>query len=112
MRSPLSRLPASWKTDVVVVRSGGRDTRGNPLPAQEIPRKRVLVGQRGTNDPVSDLSDATEDTAVMYDADTTFRYQPTDRIRVPDTSRMSGEWSVKGLPGEWPLGTEIQLERG
>lgn len=105
-------LPDWWKTDVVVVRSGGRDLRGNPLPAQEIPRKRVLVGQRGTNDPVTDLSDTTEDTAVLYDADTSFRYFSTDRIRVPETARMAGEWSVGGRPGEWPFGTEIQLERG
>ena len=106
----LKRFPKSWRTDVVVIRSGGRDKKGNPLPAQEIPRPSVLVAPRATAEPVV-RSDVTSSTAVLYDDDTSFAYLSTDRIRIPAGARMAGEWSVEGRPGEWPPGTEVGLVR-
>lgn len=106
----LKRFPKSWRTDAVVVRSGGRDKKGNPLPEQEIPRRDVLLGPRATADPV-DRSDVVTATAVLYDGDTTFAYLSTDRIRIPDGARMAGVWSVDGRPGEWPYGSEVGLVR-
>ncbi|QYC54930.1 head-to-tail stopper [Arthrobacter phage Popper] len=110
MWSPTDWASADWQVDVVVLRGGGRDTRGNPLPVQEIPRRGVTVCPRSTQDPL-DRSDVADSTAVLYDEDTTFHYQPTDRIRVPAGGRMAGDWSVSGLPGEWPMGSEIGLSK-
>jgi hypothetical protein len=98
------------ETDIVVLRAGGRDPRGNPLPAQEIPRGGVLIAPRATRDPL-DRSDVVDSNAVLYDADTTFLYLSTDRIRVPAGFRMAGDWSVDGRPGEWPGGSEVGLVR-
>ena len=106
----VKRFPKSWRADVVVIRSGGRDKKGNPLPSEEFPRTDVLVAPRATSDPV-DRSDVTNSTAVLYDGDTTFAYLSTDRIRVPPGARMAGEWSVEGRPSEWPFGSEVGLVR-
>ena len=99
-----------WHVDVIVIRSGGRDAKGNPLPAQEISREGVTVCPRSTEDPL-DRSDVASSTAVLYDEDTAFRYQSTDRIRVPVGALMAGEWAVAGRPGEWPMGSEVGLSK-
>ena len=104
------RFPRSWLTSVTVIRGGGRDAKGNPLPTTEITRTGVVIAPRATADPV-DRSDVTSSTAVLYDGDGSFIYQSTDRIRVPAGARMAGDWSVDGRPSEWPLGTEIGLVR-
>ncbi|WNM72232.1 head-to-tail stopper [Arthrobacter phage Gusanita] len=110
MFSPTDWSTADWHVDVIVLRGGGRDARGNPLPVVEIPRSGVTVGPRSTQDPL-DRSDVTSATAVLYDEDTTFRYLPKDRIRVPEGALMAGEWSVEGRPGEWPMGSEVGLTK-
>lgn len=111
MRSPVRAFPKSWKTDVTIVRGGGRDRFDNPIPTQDIAREGVLIVPRSTADPV-DFSELVDSRAVLYDhAEDGFRYQSTDRIRVPAGARMAGEWSVAGRPGEWVLGDEIPLER-
>lgn len=108
MFSPINRLPKSWKTDAKVLRSGGNDNRGNPLPSTEIPRTGVLIGPRATSDPV-DRSDVTAGLAVLYDGDTSFIYHTSDVIVVPAGARMAGRWKVAGRPGQWPYGTEVGL---
>jgi hypothetical protein len=105
----LFRFPRSWRTDVVVLRGGGRDAKGNPLPEAEIPRPGVLVGARSTAEPLG-RSDVTDNKAVLYDGDTTFAYLSTDRVRVPAGSRMAGVWAVDGRPSEWPYGSEVGLK--
>lgn len=103
----VKRFPKSWRTDVVVIRGGGRDAKGNPLPGQEIPVTDCIIGPRATSDPL-DHSDVTSSTAALY-RDPGFTFLPTDRIRVPAGKRMAGTWSVDGRPGEWPHGWEIGL---
>lgn len=106
------RFPRSWRTDVIVLRGGGRDTQGNPLPVVEVPVKDCIVGPRMTADPI-DRSDATDDKVYLYrDLDPAFSFLPTDRVRVPAGARMAGDWSVDGRPGEWPLGVEVGLVPG
>jgi len=106
-RSLVRRFPKSWRTDVTVIRGGGRDAKGNPLPSQEIPLRDCLIGARATSDPV-DRSDVTSSTAVLY-RDPGFTFLPADRIRVPAGARMAGLWSVDGRPAEWPDGWEVGL---
>lgn len=104
-------FPKSWRTDVIVFRGGGRDTKGNPLPTQEIPVKDCIVGARATADPL-DHSDVVDSKAVLYrDSDPDFSFLSTDRVRVPAGKKMAGDWSVEGRPGEWPLGDEVGLVR-
>lgn len=106
-RSLVRRFPKSWRTDVTVLRGGGRDAKGNPLPTREIPVKECIVAPRATAEPL-DHSDVVSSTAVLY-RDPGFTFLPADRIRVPDGARMAGTWAVEGRPGEWPQGWEIGL---
>lgn len=107
--SPLRMVPKSWLTDVIVLRGGGRDAKGNPLPITELPVSGCLIGARSTADPV-DRSDVVDGKAVLYRGPG-FRFLSTDRIRVPSGALMAGEWSVEGRPGEWPFGSEVGLVR-
>lgn len=106
-RSLVKRFPKSWRTDVVVIRGGGRDAKGNPLPSQEIPVRDCLIAPRATAEPL-DRSDVTSSTAVLY-RDPGFTFLPADRVRVPTGARMAGVWAVDGRPGEWPDGVEVGL---
>lgn len=108
MLSPLDRLPESWFTDVTVLRSGGRDPKGNPMPDTEIPVAHCLVAPRSTSDPV-DRSDVVETREVLYHKD--FVFFVSDKIRVPKGARMAGLWAVDGRPAEWPFGVEVGLVR-
>ena len=103
----VSRFPRSWRVDVTVLRGGGRDAKGNPLPGQEIPVTGCIVAPRATSDPL-DRSDVTASTAVLY-RDPGFTFLPADRIKVPAGKRMAGTWAVDGRPGEWPHGWEVGL---
>lgn len=108
MFSPLNFLPKSWKTDALIIRNGGRDNKGNPKPDTEIPITGFLIAPRATSDPV-DQSDVVAATVVGYHA--SFGFQSTDRIRIPAGKRMAGDWSIDGLPKEWPHGSELPLKR-
>lgn len=98
----IDRFPASWRTAGVVLRSGGKDPKGNPLPDVELPLSDVLIAPRATADPL-DRSDATTAETVIYH--NTFVFQPTDKIRIPVGARMAGLWRVDGRTEEWPMGT-------
>lgn len=106
-KSIVRRFPKEWRTDVTVIRGGGRDAKGNTLPSQEIPLRNCLIGPRATTEPL-DRSDVTSATAVLY-RDPGFTFLPSDRIRVPEGARMAGLWAVDGRPGEWPQGVEVGL---
>jgi hypothetical protein len=107
----VSRFPAYWLTDVTVIRGGGRDAKGNPLPATEHTVSRCLLAPRATSEPL-DRTDGFDSAAVLYhDPEPGVVFLASDRIRVPDGHRMAGEWSVVGRPGEWPYGWEVGLER-
>lgn len=106
----VSRFPKSWRTDVTVLRSGGRDVKGNPLPEEELPVADCIVGPRATSDPL-DRAEIVSSTAVLY-RDPGFTFLPSDRVRVPAGQRMAGTWSVDGRPGEWPHGSEVALVIG
>lgn len=108
--SIVKRFPKSWLTSVTVLRGGGRDAKGNPMPTQEIELTKCIVAPRATVDPV-DRSATASTTAVLY-RDPGFTFLPADRIRVPTGKRMAGTWSVDGRPAEWPLGSEVELVMG
>jgi hypothetical protein len=107
----VSSFPRPWLTNVTVLRGGGRDPKGNPLPVTEIPVADCIIAARATSEP-TDRADLIASTAVLYrDPDPSFSFLPKDRVRVPAGALMAGEWSVDGLPGEWPLGVEVGLVR-
>jgi hypothetical protein len=108
-KSPLRGIPKSWLVDVTVLRGGGRDAKGNPLPTIELAVTKCLIAPRATADPV-DRSDVVDNTAVLYRGPG-FTFMSTDRIRVPAGARMAGVWAVEGRPGEWPFGSEVGLVR-
>ena len=105
----LRRFPKAWRVTVTVLRNGGRDAKGNPLPGYEIEVPDCMIGPRATADPV-DRSDVVDGKAVLYRG-TGFTFLSTDRVRVPAGARMAGEWSVDGQPSEWPYGVELGLVR-
>ena len=101
-------FPASWRTDVVVLRGGGRDPRGNPLPVEEIPLADCLIGPRSTTEGERFMVTST-DMALYRDPDPEFSFRSSDRIRVPEGARMAGEWAVDGRPLEYPLGVHVPI---
>lgn len=109
--NPLDDFPEEWLSDVSVVRSGGRDTKGNPRPDAVFPRMGIAIVPGGSAE-AGERSNATENKAVLYDGDPSFTYQSTDRIRVPAGDRMAGDWSIVGRPNEWPGFTEVVLDSG
>lgn len=107
--NPLDFLPDEWRTDVVVLRGGGRDPKtSNPLPVIEIPVTGCFVWGRSTSDPV-DRSDLATTTAVLY-REPGFEFRPSDRIRVPASAAMPGMWQVDGRPTLWPFCWEVPLK--
>ena len=104
-------FPKDWLTDVIVLRGGGRDPRGNPQPPTEIPVDGCLFADKTTAEQMgfSDVVDA--DAAIYRDPDVGFRFESTDRIRIPDGSRGAGVWSVSGRVQEWPLGVMVPLRK-
>ena len=109
--SVLDAFPLSWRTDVTVLRGGGRDAKGNPQPVTEIPVEGCLFADKTTAEQMSfsDVVDA--DAAIYRDPDVGFRFESTDRIRIPDGARGAGEWSVSGRVQEWPYGVVVPLKR-
>lgn len=105
-------FPAEWLTTVVVLRGGGRDGRGNPLPVQEVPVDACLLGARATEDPLS-RGDLTTAEGILYrDLEDGVEFLPTDQVRVPEgTWLAAGVWAVDGMPKRWPMGWEVALRR-
>ena len=104
----VSKFPAFWRTDVVVLRGGGRDDRGEPNPVTELPVAGCLIAPRSTSEPI-DRADLVSADAVLYrDPEPSFVFLSTDRIRTPD----GVVWSVEGDPKVWPMGVEVPLKRG
>ena len=110
MTTSLTALfPKSWRCDLVVSRSGGRNADGDPVPASTHTIPDCVVGRRETSNPV-DRDESAKTTAVAYSgpaADIT----NTDTVTVPAGHWMAGSYVVDGDPGFWPLGTEIPLRR-
>ncbi|MFM9430057.1 hypothetical protein [Arthrobacter sp. MP_2.3] len=104
-----SFLTEDSNTDVIILRARGRDAKGNPLSAEEIPLEGCQITPRSTADPV-DHSDLVDSSAVLI-RDAGFTFLPTDRIRVPAGKSMAGDWSIEGRPGDWPGAVEIALVR-
>lgn len=103
-------FPAQWRTDVVV-RRGGRDNKGNPLPEVAHIVPNVLVGWRGTRNPL-DRSDMTSDDAVIY-ANLGSYFEVGDKIDIPDGPWPSGNgWQIDGQPKRWQMGTEVPIRKG
>lgn len=109
--SIVNSLPADWLTDVIVLRGGGRDAKGNPQPPTEIPVDGCLFADKTTAEQMgfSDVVDA--DAAIYRDPDAGFRFESTDRVRIPDGARGAGVWSVSGRVQEWPLGVVVPLRK-
>ena len=102
-------FPKEWLTDVVVLRSGGRDPKGNPLPVEEIAVTDCLIGARATSEPGGFSMQVSTEMALYRDPDPEFSFLPSDRIRVPDGSPMAGEWAVDGRAMEFPLGVHVPI---
>ena len=111
MRS-VAHFPAEWLVEVVALRGGGRDSRGNPLPVEEVPVADCLVGSRATMDPLSRGDLTTADGILYRDLEPGVEFFSTDRIRVPEGAWLAaGVWAVDGEPKRWPLGWEVPLRK-
>ncbi|MGO1562604.1 MAG: hypothetical protein ACTHW7_12345 [Actinomycetaceae bacterium] len=108
--SIVDRFPAEWLTDVTVLRGGGRDRFGNPLPEEEIPLDGCLAGW-GTTTEHTDRTDRTVAQATLYRRRDDFRWRSTDRVRITEDSMLPGTWAIDGEPKIWPTDVEIGLTR-
>lgn len=104
------RFSPDWLTTATVLRGGGRDRNGDPLPAQEIPVDGCLVGWDVTTEH-TDRSDRTTAQATLYRRRDDFEWRSTDLIRLPADSMLPGTWAIDGEPKIWPTDVEIGLTR-
>lgn len=102
-------FPDDWRTDVIVLRGGGTDRRGNPLPIEEIHVSDCMIGPRNTAEVEGFSLVSSTEMALYRDPDPDFRFHGTDRIRIPDGAAMAGEWAVDGRPLEYPLGVKVPI---
>jgi len=107
----ISTFPPEYLTDVVVLRGGGRDKKGNPITPQEIALAACIVAPGSSFEGDNRSAAATSRAALYRDIDPAFSFQPKDRVRIPQGTRMAGEWALDGLPEEWPMGVEVALVR-
>jgi len=110
MTSIVERFPPEWLTDVTVVRSGGSDPKGNPLPATEHEIGPCLVSTDASTEDVSSRSDAPETTAYLF-TPPGVKVLSTDRLRIPPGLWPSGDFQVSGEPSPTPLGVRVPLQR-
>lgn len=108
--SIVDRFPAEWLTSATVLRGGGKDRNGDPLPAQEIPVDGCLAGW-GVTTELTDRTDRTTAQATLYRRRDDFEWQSTDLIRFPEGAALTGTWAVDGEPKIWPTDVEIGLTR-
>lgn len=107
----IERLPASWKTDVVLISGGGRDDDGNIISSTETTLTGCLIAPRRTEDPV-DRSEIVVGEAVLFvPLGATASIPSSARIRVPQGAALPGLWSVDGQAVRWPYGFEVPLRK-
>jgi len=108
-RLPISLFEQDYTT-VTVVRGGSRDEWGKPTPVQRIEVEGCILMPRAAQvENQTQWSDAVGNQMLMYQQG--FRFLSTDRIEIPEGSRMAGAWEILGRPAEWPGGSEILLQR-
>lgn len=108
----VSSLPASWRTSVTVIRGGGRDHMGNPVPASEVVLADCVVGPRSSGEPMVQGDVVASGLSVYRDPDPAFRFLSTDKIVVPEGALNAGTFEVDGRPREFPLGVEVPIKEG
>lgn len=100
-----------YRTTVVVLRGGGRDNRGNPLPTEDHVVEECLPARRSTEEPI-DRSDLTRAEGVLYRRRLDFDFHSSDRVRIPEGTWLTpGVWAVEGEPSRWPAGWEVPLRK-
>lgn len=108
----VARFPRSWRTSVTVVRGGGRDHMGNPVPASEVVLADCVVGPRSSGEPMVQGDVVSSELSVYRDPDPAFRFLSTDKIIVPEGALNAGTYEVDGRPHEFPLGVEVRIREG
>ena len=89
MRRWMPLLPSSWRTDVTVITSSGRDRDGKRLPGSETAVKGVFVAPAASEEEGA-RSEATTDTARLYLAPEHGSIPSTAQIRIPKPHTLSG----------------------
>ena len=105
-------FPVSWYVSVTLTRGGGRDARGNPLPAATTALPDALIAPGNGDDP-TDWSAVVEGTATVYWYDRPdMDVRNGDVLEIPAGQHMAGRWLVDGRPAQWPMGTAVRVSRG
>ncbi|WP_054953089.1 hypothetical protein [Flaviflexus massiliensis] len=116
MFDPLGLIPDEWKTDVVRVVDGGRDSSGNWVEGITVTVSDCVIAP-GTTIEDGRFSDITTSTIRLFAPLDEAAYDPPggagwssgDTVITPETSMIPGRWQVDGKPVRWPAGWEIKL---
>ena len=104
----IQSLPATWKHDIDLVSTPGRDDRGDLIPGvtSRIPGCLLAI-----ND-VSDLNNLSSQPSVRGRVfiPRDVAVSSTDKIVTYSPAPIVGKWSVDGPAIHWPMGTEIRVE--
>lgn len=116
MFDPMSLISDDWKTDVIRVIEGGRDSAGNWVEGISV-RVRDCVISPGVTSEDGRFSEITTTTVRLFAPVDEAAYDPAayaawssgDTVITPATSMIPGRWQVDGKPVRWPAGWEIKL---
>lgn len=103
-------FPEDWRCQVNVIRTGGRDTNGDPQAGRVIPIDNCLISTSSStkDDQASDV--VTTKLSLFRDPDPEFEFHSTDKIVIPTGTMGAGTYLVDGRPRVTPLGVEVPLK--
>ena len=106
----VSLLPPEWRVTVTVVRGGGVDRFGKPVPRSEHTVSNCLIGE-ATTEEVEAFSEVASLDAVLS-APVMADFRSTDAVNSPKSAwAPARKWRVSGHPRFTPLGTKVPLSK-
>lgn len=100
------RRPAGGAIEatVTLLRTGGRNSDGDPTDVQEIPNVPALLIPGTTSEPLGRADETVTEATMLVDGALTVRN--TDRVRITTTA-LAGVWNVAGDPS--PAGDRLKV---
>lgn len=106
----MSRLRSSWRTDITLVDSPGRDRDGRQRAGAERLVKRAIVVPVSSEEQ-GNLSEASLVQARLFLPPDVSLPSSTCRVKVPVGHPLAGTWQGEGDALPYPKGTVLNLRR-
>lgn len=90
------RFGGGWPVTITIHHTPGRDARGTPRPAVDVPDVPAVLVPSTTNDPTDWSEDPEARADLFLPGDTTLA--STDRITIQDPGILPARWQIDGIP--------------